>query len=189
MVKNQSPLERLVRQAFADHPGKKQRFAQSLGYKNLNNAFGLIYCCLRSGVDQQNILRNIQKIFKIDEWNYDEAWHTTKILVRQQTRIAQLEEDLEQQKKGILARKNFRPYIYVKTSESRPTCSITIYAFVNLGKFRYVFLPYQILQNSDEFQKMKVGEIIRKHFLESDGKCPGMGSITDYFYRNSYDSF
>ena len=82
-----------------------------------------------------------------------------------------------------------RPYIYVKTSESRPTCSITIYAFVNLGKFRYVFLPYQILQNSDEFQKMKVGEIIRKHFLESDGKCPGMGSITDYFYRNSYDSF
>ena len=189
MVKNQSPLERLVRQAFADHPGKKQRFAQSLGYKNLNNAFALIYCCLRSGVDQQNILRNIQKIFKIDEWNYDEAWHTTKILVRQQTRIAQLEEDLEQQKKGILARKNFRPYIYVKTSESRPTCSITIYAFVNLGKFRYVFLPYQILQNSDEYQKMKVGEIIRKHFLESDGKCPGMGSITDYFYRNSYDSF
>ena len=36
---------------------------------------------------------------------------------------------------------------------------------------------------------MKVGEIIRKHFLESDGMCPGMGSITDYFYRNSYDSF
>ena len=88
-----------------------------------------------------------------------------------------------------MARKNFRPYIYVKTSESRPTCSITIYAFVNLGKFRYVFLPYQILQNSDEFQKMKVGEIIRKHFLESNGKCPGRGSITDYFYRNSYDSF
>ena len=48
---------------------------------------------------------------------------------------------------------------------------------------------YQILQNSDVYQKMKVGEIIRKHFLESDGKCPGMGSITDYFYRNSYDSF
>ena len=63
MIKNLSPLEKLVRQAFADHPGKKQRFAQSLGYKNLNNAFGLIYCCLRSGVDQQNILRNIQKIF------------------------------------------------------------------------------------------------------------------------------
>ena len=189
MIKNRSPLEKLVLQVFAVHPGKKRRFAQSLGYKNLNNAFELIYCCLRSGAEQQNILRNIQKIFKIDEWNYDEAWHTTKILVRQQTRIAQLEEDLEQQKKEILARKNFRPYIYVKTSESRPTCSITIYAFVNLGKFRYVFLPYQILQNSDEYQKMKVGEIIRKHFLESDGKCPGMGSITDYFYRNSYDSF
>ena len=77
----------------------------------------------------------------------------------------------------------------MKTSESRVTCSITIYDFVNIGKFRYVFLPYQILQNSDEYQKMKVGEIIKKHFLESNGKCPGMGSITDYFYRNSYDSF
>ncbi|SVC08468.1 uncharacterized protein METZ01_LOCUS261322, partial [marine metagenome] len=64
-----------------------------------------------------------------------------------------------------------------KTSESRVTCSITIYDFVNIGKFRYVFLPYEILENSDGFQKIKVGEIIRKHFFESDGKCPGMGSI------------
>ena len=52
-----------------------------------------------------------------------------------------------------------------------------IYDFVNIGKFRYVFLPYEILENSDGFQKLKVGEIIRKHFFESDGKCPGMGSI------------
>ncbi len=189
MTKNQSPLEKLVRHAFSAQAEQKRKFIESLGYKNINNGYKWLYSCLRTGEDHRDILRIIPKAFGIDEWSFEDALQTTKNLRRQEFRIAQLEEEQIQLKQEIIARRKFQSYLYVKTSEKRPTGSITIYAIANLAKYRYVFLPEKILVHSLEKQQDQVGAIIRKHFKKLAGKCPGMGFIRGYYFRNSYDSY
>ena len=189
MTKNQAPLEKLVHHAFSAQPEQKRKFIDSLGYKNINSGYKWLYFCLRTGEDHRDILRTIPKAFGIDEWSFDDALQTTKNLRRQESRIAQLEEEQNQLKQEIIARRNFRPYLYVRTSATRPTGSITIYAIANLARYRYVFLPEKILENSLEKQQDQVGAIIRKHYKKLAGNCPGMGSISGYYFRNSYDSY
>lgn len=189
MIKNRSPLEKLVRQAFTDQAEQKHKFMESLGYKNINKGYKWLYSCLRTGEDHLDILRKLPEVFGIDEWSFDEAWQTTKAMQKQEFRVTQLEEELNQLKQEILARRNFRPYLYVKTSENRPSCSITIYAYANLAKYRYVGLPEDMLEKSLENQQVQIGEIIRKHYSKFEGKCHGMGFISGYYFRNSYDSY
>lgn len=189
MKRNRTPLEKLVRQAFAEQTEQKREYVKSLGYKNINKGYEWLYRCLRSGEDHRNILKTLPEVFGIDEGTYDIARQATRALRRQESRIAQLEEELEQREQEVLARRNFRPYLYVRASESTPTCSIFIYAFANWGKYRYASLPEDNLENSLAHQKEQVGKIIHKHFREYNGLCPGMGYITGYYYRYSYDAY
>ncbi len=182
---NRSPLEKLVRRAFEAQPEQKRAFVESLGYQKPDTGYKRLYRCLRSGEDHEKILERLPEVLGLDPEVYAMAWEATRNLGA----IAQLEAELERRRQEDEERLNFRPYLYVLASASRPTGSIVIYGMANLGRHRYVPLPEGIRDESLEDQKQQVGEIIRAHFRECRGLCFGMGSIVGYCYRNSYDTY
>ena len=183
------PLEKLVCQVFEANPSSKQKFIKTLGYKNPDKGFRWFYRCLRTGQEHRDILKQLPGFLGIDENVYALALKATRDLLSQQSRISELESKLSRQYHDNQARLSFRPYLYVQASSPRPICSITIYALMNLGRARYLSVPEDLQSLSRKDQINRLGIIIRKHYHQQHGTCPGMGDITGYNYRNTYDSY
>jgi len=95
----------------------------------------------------------------------------------EQARVAQ--EEAEQ-------RAHFRPYIYVRTSESRPSF-ITSAAIIG-PRLKYLQLDNEVISLSRSLLLAFVSTLVREHYQLNQGKCLLFGDITSYALRITYNA-
>lgn len=182
-MKSISPLEVLVRHAWKDQPGFLQRFADSLPSKKQGLAIQRIFTCLRRGENTHGILDRLQDELSLDKTLWDSLLEVTRRQERLRQEVEHLKVLQRQAEELEEERRKFRPYLYVLSTERRPTMSITLYGLAGLGRRRFLPVDPQWLRESGATQQEWIKERIQQHYAESNGLCPGMGQIRGYEYR------
>ena len=76
---------------------------------------------------------------------------------------------------------SFEPDVYVLASERMPS-SISCAAATGAG-WRYLQIPVEIQEQSQQAQQTWVSERVREHYRDSGGKCPLFGNTISYAWR------
>ncbi|MBF0289613.1 MAG: hypothetical protein HQM14_17515 [SAR324 cluster bacterium] len=182
------PLEKLVRRVFDEKKSLKHEFITSLGYKNINNAYTRLYHCLRTGEEFQGIIKRLPSVLNIDQVKFNQALAKTRLLADQEKEKKEIKR-LEKEKRTIKEkecreRKPFSPYLYIQSSQSRPTPIVPV-AMFGIAAFKHVALPTDICEYSLAEQREVIRKIILMHFKEHQGKCPCFGKIIRYIFRKT----
>ena len=121
-------------------------------------------------------LLGVVGVLEIKDQVLDEAIEKTEDECR-------LEREEAARRREIYARKNFKPYIYIKTSETRPK-SIGIVAFAGPAVYKCVGLPEEISSWPIERQIREVSKTVKRNYGERNGHSGQFGEITGYIYPN-----
>jgi len=168
------PIGRLIIAAMKENNLKKSDLVKAIGYQNINKGMRKLDACITGEGIYKNkkLLFNVGRVLEIDDQTLNEAIKKT------------LEEI--KRKKEKQERLHFKPHIYIKHSESRPS-SITIVCFAGINYFKHIELPSNIHMLSDEKQIETVSKIINKHYQSQGDKIQMFGHIIGYIYRKTYD--
>jgi hypothetical protein len=166
------PIGRLIVAAMKENSIKKSVLVKAIGYQNINKGMRKLDACMAGERIHKKLLFNVGRVLEIDDQTLNEA-------------IKKTSEEIKR-KQEKYERLHFKPHIYIKHSESRPS-SITIVCFAGINYFKHIELPSNIHMLSDEKQIEIVSKIINKHYKSEEGKIQMFGHITGYIYRKTYD--
>jgi hypothetical protein len=86
------------------------------------------------------------------------------------------------------ARKNFKPYIFLQTTATRPS-QICIYALTGGTRAHKMIAVSESLPNESWLKQIKiVRTLISEHIQNTKGVVPFFGKASGYLYCPSYDS-
>ena len=151
---------------------KKSELVKAIGYQNINKGMRKLDACMAGERIHKKFLVNLSRVLEINDKTLNEAIKKTS---------GEIKHKQEKYEKF-----HFKPHIYIKHSESRPS-SITIVCFAGINYFKHIELPSNIHMLSDEKQIEIVSKIINKHYQSQGGKIQMFGQITGYIYRKTYD--
>jgi hypothetical protein len=77
----------------------------------------------------------------------------------------------------------FHPEIVVRTSQSRPQPIFAV--AMKGGRWRFIAVPSDFKQRSDQEQLAWVKKTCRSHYIQSKGECLCFGSIIGYEWRKA----
>jgi len=143
-----------------------------MGYKKLSKGLERLDDCLRHGRCYNQLFRlQLTKALAVPEDEVNEAFRQTE------EQLALMREAKE--------RESFRPYIYVQSSEHRPSF-ITGAALMGM-RMKYLPVPDAITKLLLEAQLPRIQKMIRAHQKETRGECLLFGKITGYVYRWTFE--
>ena len=172
------PISQLIFNAFLNYEKKVSEFVSDLGYKNIAKGIRSFDYWLINGCGTVFFLRQLISLGKIDVSKVNNALLETD-------KIMELEYQEDQQEEEKKRRKNFKPYIFVETSEKRPR-QITFAGLMNL-RMRSVLIDFEKEGvEEDHFLKL-ASDRVKQHFVENDGKCLFFGEITGYIVISDYE--
>lgn len=170
----------LIKSTIQNKGIKKVDVVKGLGYRNITKGLRRLNDCIQGeGKCSKKFLREVAGVLGIKEQVLDEAIEKTEDECR-------LEREEAARRREIYARKNFKPYIYIKTSETRPK-SIGIVAFAGAAVYKCVGLPEEISSWPIERQIREVSKTVKRNYRERNGHSGQFGKITGYIYYRTYD--
>ena len=173
-------IGKLIRSSIRDKDIKKVEVVKALGYRNIDKGLRRLNDCIQGqGKCSKAFVRRLAGVLEINNQAMDEAIKKTEDECR-------LEREAAARRREIYARKNFKPYIYVKTSEKRPN-SIAIVAFTGAAVYKCIDLPVEISSRSIERQIREVSKTIKQHYSKRNGHSGQFGKITGYIFYKTYD--
>lgn len=173
-------IGKLIRSSIKEKGIKKVEVVKALGYRNIDKGLRRLNDCIQGqGKCSKAFLRKLAGALEINNQAMDEAIKKTEDECR-------LEREAMARRREIYARKNFKPYIYVKTSEKRPN-SIAIVAFTGTAVFKCIDLPEEISSWPIERQIGAASKTIKQHYCEMNGHSGQFGKITGYIFYKTYD--
>ena len=174
------PIGELIRNIITSKGVKRIDVVKAGGYMNTNKGLKHLDRCIHGeGNCSEKFVIKVLKFLEVDQHTIDKAIRKTKEKLES-------EKKEEERRREEYERKNFRPYIYIKSSESRPE-GLAIVAFAGVGAYKHISCPEKIQGWPIEEQISKVREIIARHYRDKNGKCHHFGNITGYIYRKTYD--
>ena len=171
-------LSQLIMDSMHSQNMDKHTLVQKMGYANLNKGLRRLDDLLGQEVPQ----KREQKEELIKKCAAALGLVLDDVL---QAAVADEQEQMAMVEKW--ERSNFRPFVYVKTIETRPS-SVTMFAITG-GPMRHkaFYLPvnFELETQADQFSQLK--ELVLNHFRDSNGLAPFFGKISGYLYCPSYD--
>lgn len=159
---------------------RKSELVLAMGYRDLSRGLNRLERCLREG-DCSNtvLLARMRQALGSDNGRFEVAVNETQ-RQRQQEERARLAREEEER------RARFRPYVHVRTTETRPGL-ITIAAVIG-PRLKSFQLAGTLLSLPRPLLLARVSEIVRDHYRDNLGRCPLFGQITGYAFRIAYDA-
>jgi hypothetical protein len=163
---------------------KRKEIAKALGSKNISKGVNKIITHIRNKTLNIERLKIIVPFLNLDIDEVIEDYQVTKRIIKKEQKLLNKIAYLNNQ---IYHRDNFKPYIYIETSRTRPT-SITFAALCD-GDMKYIRSLPRLILDLSKFEQIKlIRNIILNHFDENDGKCILFGDITGYIYYPRFNS-
>ena len=169
----------LIEQVLKNRNWRKKDLLLGMGYKNLGRGMRRLDACLSKGdCSNREFMSRLRLALDISPAVLEETTEQTRRQVEENNRQRRIQEELDR-------RLSFRPYVFVKTEQERPS-SITAAAVIG-PRLKHLQLNETVLIRSRREQIAQVAEIIRQHFTDNFGRCLLYGSIVGYTFRIGYD--
>lgn len=172
-------IAQLIEQELAKRNWRKSELVAAMGYKNIAQGLKRLKNCLQHGdCSNAELLTRLAQSLELprDQLNTIVAITRRQRADEGRARAAQEEET---------RRAQFRPYLYVRTSESRPSF-ITAAAVIG-PRVKYLYLDNAVFSLPRPLLLSHVAEVVREHYRSNLGKCLLFGEITGYALRIAYD--
>ena len=172
-------ISRLVRQELATRGWRMTTLVTAMGYKIVPRGLKRLESCLQQGdcanADMLSRLRSALGL-SVESLNAVVAETRRQRVDEERARVAHEEAE---------RRAQFRPYVFVRTSESRP--KFLSAAAVIGPRLKYLQLDEMVLSLPRPLLLSRVAEMICEHYCSNLGKCLLFGEITGYALRIGYD--
>lgn len=171
-------ITRIVQQELAIRNWRKSTLVYEMGYQNIAKGLRRLGSCLTTG-DCSNavLLSRLRQALGISESQGEDVVALLSANVRRK-RIKKIQEEEEY-------RAHFRPYIFVRTSLSRPTF-ITGAALFG-SQIRHLKLDDEFLALPRPIRLARLATLVREHYRKNKGYCPFFGRILGYALRYAYE--
>lgn len=164
----------------------RHTLAELMGYKNISKGVQRITLFFQGKFYNQQFVNKMFEILNIDEELKKMSDSITKEQIKSAKRNYELQCENDYLLREIEQRKKFKPFIFRKTSLSRPTQIFPV-ALCG-GEMKYKILSERFSSKSLEDQKLLASRFIRIDYRIKNGVCPYFGRITGYFLKYSYDN-
>lgn len=172
-------IARLIQQELAKRNWRKSELVAAMGYKNLSRGLKRLENCIRNGdCSNAEMLSRLRCALDLPAQQFESVVTETRRQCADENRIKASREEAER-------RAQFRPYVYVRTSENRPSF-ITAAAAIG-PRLKYLQLEDAVIALPRPFLLSRVAEMICEHYQSNLGKCLLFGDITGYALRIAYD--
>jgi len=172
-------ITRLVQQELVQRNWRKSTLVAEMGYHNIARGIKRLEHCLNTG-DCSNVvfLNRLRQALDVSVSPWEDAVAETRRERVAEVRAKAVREEAE-------LRAQFRPYLFVRTSEHRPAF-ITAAAVIG-PRLKYLQLDDLILSFPRPILLAHIGDLVREHYRENQGKCLLFGEITGYALRIGYE--
>ncbi|HMO19194.1 MAG TPA: hypothetical protein PKA63_13885 [Oligoflexia bacterium] len=176
------PVSVFIKAVFENSGQSVSEFAIGLGYKNIAKGIRNLDRWLQYGEGSIFFLKSLGLKFNVSEEQIENLIRETELLKNEEHK--QLREKSREER-----RRSFTPYIFIESSQSRPS-SITIAGMMGV-RMKFIKLDENNFSencSTDEmFQKVKI--IIREHMKKTKGKCLLFGEITGFLFVEKWDRY
>ena len=172
------PSSQFIASAMHDSGLTRSQFVRALGYLNINGALRSLDRWLQTGIGDPLLFDRIMQHLGLDREGVREVLERTSDVMQAEAEAVRREQEHRH-------REQFRPFVWVETSERFPQC-VTVVAFSG-AIMRYIRLPDDLVTWSDAEQLAFVAEAIRQHDQENRGECIFFGDITGYRFVSHYE--
>lgn len=177
-------FQKLIYQLESNKEDRK-KIIDLLGYKDYPKGSNKLLTKLRKKTISKKDLELIAKELKLDSEEIIIDFNYMKEFISKEQKYI---KEIVSLKEQIRLRDNFKPYIYIETSEKRPS-SIAIVALI-YEKIKFIKnLPDNLLELSREEQKAIIKNIINSHYEQKNGVIFLFGNIIAYKYYYSFNDF
>ncbi|MBB5021355.1 hypothetical protein [Desulfurispira natronophila] len=166
------PITCLLKKALGKQNIDRHTLARRLGYSNISKALRRFDMAMQGG--------------PLSPEFQEKLCHALDLPPRDLRSAVAATQSMQAKQREQYKRDSFRPHVFIKTELKRPT-QITFAALLGFRRLRWIHLPEDIAQWSDQEQQAYVTAAIRKHHRESSGQCLFFGGITGYVYRPVFD--
>lgn len=173
-------IAQLIHHELATRGWRMSTLVTAMGYKNVSRGLKRLNGCIQDG-DCSNIemISRLRNALDLPTDHFNDVIAETRRQRAEGDRVRAAREEAERRAK-------FRPYVYVCTSERRPTF---ISAAAAIGpRLKYIQLDDAVISLPRPLLLSKVSEIVREHYRSNLGKCLLFGEITRYALRITYDA-
>jgi len=169
----QTHLSQVISNAMKRKKMDRITLITKMGYRNQNKGLRRLDSMLSKGEFQELFLKECAMVLAL---NFDEVFSAVNA-----------DDKVRRDKVEQLQRAHFKPYIYLKTEQTRPS-SITMFALTGgTMKHKAFYVPENLWLASEDNSFSLIGELIREHFNDSDGIVAFFGKISGYLYCPTYD--
>lgn len=172
-------IAQLIHHELATRGWRMSTLVTAMGYKNVSRGLKRLNGCIQDG-DCSNIemISRLRNALDLPTDHLNDVIAETRRQRAEEDRVRAVREEAERRAK-------FRPYVYVCTSERRPTF---ISAAAVIGpRLKYIQLDDAVVTLPRPLLLSKVSVIVREHYRSNLGKCLLFGDITGYAFRITYD--
>ena len=167
-------VEHLVHGAMEKAPLTKNEVLRRMGYSNLNKGVRRLDQFLKGDMADKTFVMKLTEAINASLEEMQSAINSD------QSRAWQRAEEH--------ARKNFKPYIFLQTTATRPS-QICIYALTGGTRAHKMIAVSESLPNESWLKQIKiVRTLISEHIQNTKGVVPFFGKVSGYLYCPSYDS-
>ena len=174
MKAHRNSIECLVHGAMEKAQLTKNDVVRRMGYSNLNKGVRRLDHFLKGDMTDKTFVKKLTEALNASPEEMQSAIDSDQLRAKQRA-----EE---------LARKDFKPYIYLQTTATRPS-QICIYALTGGTRtHKMISVPEDLPSESWSKQVKTVRALIIEHIQKNEGVVPFFGKASGYLYCPLYDS-
>ena len=173
-------IARLIQQELATRGWRMSTLVTTMGYKNVARGLKRLESCIQHGdCSNTEMVTRLRGALNLSVDQLNAVIAETRRQRADEDRVRVAREETER-------RAQFRPYVYVRTSESRP---MYMTAAAAIGpRLKYLQLDNALLSLPQPALLSHVAEMVREHYRGNLGRCLLFGDITGYALRINYDA-
>jgi len=173
VIPSQYPISQLIHKIRTDSGLSRHNFALAVGYKNATGGLKTMDSFLRQGSGDPFFIRGVLHRFPERHEEVRAAIAETSRIKKHNATLARIEAEKK-------ARKDFRPYILVETSLTRPT-------FITAAALCGFSMRYIHFKENRPHTQQEIAETVKGHYERNKGKCMLFGDITGYRFVKTFD--
>ena len=170
------PLGRFIQSKIEESGIRKVDVIRLCGWKNINKGSRRINDLIHHSMPDMDLLDKLVVVLNIDKDELNRYIRLENII------HGMVNAEAEKEK-----RTNWKPFLYALTELSRPTSITMAAACGGDSSLRFSEVPASVTVMPFEEQISEVGNLLREHFKQKEGRTHFFGKIVGYVYNYTYD--
>lgn len=172
-------IAELIQQELSKRNWRKSELVSAMGYKSISRGLKRLEYCLQQGdCTNRDFLSRLSRTLELSPERLKAIIAKTQKQCADEVQNRVVQEEAQK-------RARFQPYVYVRTSETRPPFTT---AATTIGpRLKFLRLENIVLMLPRPLLLSRITEMVRTHYRDNIGKCLLFGEITGYALRISYD--